>query len=208
MIFGFQLLCITVFNVAIECAECRKSISRYDEYINCRIKCGNNYHIAYVKLSETKFVDLKENGTVRNSSCPNCRAAVTSKPEETDTSKLQIYINDSINRTVEQITSVCKKEIMKLTAENKNLQQEIRKLKLLFETKIPTRQEDVVLLPNKVGVNTRQEDVVLLPNKVGVNTPIPEKRDKESNDKKLQINTDLAQKLYANNVKNTFIKIM
>lgn len=78
--------------MAIECAECRKGISRYDEYINCRIKCGKNYHIACANLTEAKFVELKENGMIRDWSCQHCQEDITSKPEEIVTSKLHIYI--------------------------------------------------------------------------------------------------------------------
>lgn len=100
--------------------ECRKDVNRYDEYINCRIKCVNVY-ITYAKLLQ---------------------------PEEIDISKLEIYLKDTLNRAIDLITnsltSPCEKEIMKLAIDKQNLEQEIKQLTLLniftWETDIRTEE--------------------------------------------------------------------
>lgn len=154
--------------MAIECAVCCKPIGRHDEYISCRNNCSRNYHIACLDISEVKFTQMREDGSIKKWDCSFCKEEITSKiskPDIKEASKLEAYITEKINNAVEvitnSITAAFQNEIMKLKVENKNLYQEIKELKRLIERQvsiqnIDTNPQDVVGL-KKVDKINRQD---------------------------------------------------
>lgn len=176
--------------MAIKCVVCEKSIGRYDDYINCRSKCNNNFHISCVNLTEVQFAQLKESGTLREWSCTTCRATITSTELDelniNDTRKFEKYINHKISHAVEEITNaittIFKKQVEQLNAENKNLCQELRELKYLMKKQISIQNAE-----------SKQQDVAPSEARHEVNIHNQQKKDRKYADDKKRGDTDLQQ---------------
>lgn len=124
--------------MAITCAYCCKSMSRYDEYICCRNTCGKNYHISCVSISEAQYVAMKSDGTVKSWSCEDCVNNLTSGERQLDQGvatepAIKQIISQKVDEAVRNITntiiSTLQIEMNKLFNENKKMRAEIEQLK-------------------------------------------------------------------------------
>lgn len=129
--------------MAIECVKCNKSMSRYDEYICCKMKCNRNYHLSCASVTVEDFVKTKQEGTVKDWVCLNCSKTITSlQNKPNDTNRFEEYLSLKIDEAVKNITATLltsfQIEMEKLTNENKKLFKEIKGLKEILKSQIHT----------------------------------------------------------------------
>lgn len=160
--------------MAIKCNVCEKSIGRYDDYISCRGKCGGNYHITCVQISEVNYTIMKESGSIREWCCFNCEKFITSINQEEvikidEGNDLHIYIKQRIDSAIEKIINTTtinfKNEIEKLQTQNKYLLQEIKQLKAMITKNSSSKSWE---LPSK--------DVVKIAKTNNINKQIPKQQ--------------------------------
>lgn len=145
--------------MAIACACCSKNIARYDEYICCKNKYNRNYHLKCGSVSVEECVQMKTDGTIREWTCPECSAGLTSNNnmKSSDSSKttevgmilntsLQQFISSKMEEAVKNITetlvSTFRTEIKKLVNENKTLCREIAELKSTMKVEEPVEIQE------------------------------------------------------------------
>lgn len=94
-------------------------------------------------ISDLKLTPMKEDGLFKKWACLKCLESITSEKSELnvkEVSRLEAYINDKINNSIESITNITttalQNEIMKLKLKTKTMYQEIKDLKLLIQTQI------------------------------------------------------------------------